>query len=105
MGVEHQPDIYIYIGLSPLPVIVTTRIITFLVGNPNLNFHFHYYWEGGQPNIYIYIQSSRWDPSWVGGFSVQIRLWCQVSVLGPGLSKGQKDRLPRGVNFFFSNGP
>ena len=26
--------IYIYIGLSPLPVRVTTRIITFLVGNP-----------------------------------------------------------------------
>ena len=36
-------------GLSPFPVIVTTRIITFLVGNPNLNLHFHYYWEGGQP--------------------------------------------------------
>ncbi len=26
--------IYIYVGLSPFPVIVTTRIITFLVGNP-----------------------------------------------------------------------
>ena len=25
-------------------------IIQFLkVGNPNLNLHFHYYWEGGQP--------------------------------------------------------
>ena len=34
-------------------VIVTTRIITFLVGNPNQNLHFHYYWEGGQPNTYI----------------------------------------------------
>ena len=27
------------IGLSPLPVTVTTRIITFLVGDPNLNLH------------------------------------------------------------------
>ena len=42
-----------YLGLSPLPVRVTTRIITFLVGNPNLNLHFHYYWEGGQPNGYL----------------------------------------------------
>ena len=25
---------YLFIGLSPFPVIVTTRIITFLVGNP-----------------------------------------------------------------------
>ena len=36
-----------YIGLSPLPLPVTTRIITFLVGNPKLNLHFHYYWGGG----------------------------------------------------------
>ena len=28
------PDNNIYIGLSPLPVTVTTRIITFLVGDP-----------------------------------------------------------------------
>ena len=36
----------------PLPVRVTTRIITFLgAGNPNLNLHFHYYWEGGQPKV------------------------------------------------------
>ena len=40
----------ISLGLSPLPVRVTTRIITFLVGNP-YKLHFHYYWEGGQPNI------------------------------------------------------
>ncbi len=26
----------------------------FLVGNPELNLHFHYYWEGGQPKIYVY---------------------------------------------------
>ena len=25
---------------------------SFLVGNPNLNLHFHYYWEGGQPKLY-----------------------------------------------------
>ena len=41
----------IYFGLSPLPLTVTTRIITFLVGNP-INLHFHYYWAGGQPNLY-----------------------------------------------------
>ena len=28
------PNKWWYLGLSPLPVIVTTRIITFLVGNP-----------------------------------------------------------------------
>ena len=40
----------LYLGLSPLPVRVTTRIVTFLVGTINL--HFHYYWEGGQPKLY-----------------------------------------------------
>ena len=39
------------LGLSPFPVTVTTRIITFLVGNPDLNLHFHYSWEEGQPNM------------------------------------------------------
>ena len=39
----------ISLGLSPFPV-VTTRIVSCLIGNPNLNLHFHY-WEGGQPNI------------------------------------------------------
>ena len=38
----------ISIGLSPLPVTVTTRIITFLVGDPNLNLHLpQASWEGG----------------------------------------------------------
>ena len=32
-----QPKLYF--GLSPLPVTVTTRIITFLVVDPNLNLH------------------------------------------------------------------
>ena len=42
-----------YIGLSPLPVTVTTRIVTFLVGNPNLNLHLpQASLEGGQPNSY-----------------------------------------------------
>ena len=39
-------------GLSPFPVTVTTRIITFLVGNPNLNLHLpQASWEGTQPNL------------------------------------------------------
>ncbi len=42
---------WVSVGLSPLPVRVTTRIATFLVGNPELNLHFHYYWEGGQPKV------------------------------------------------------
>ena len=56
----------LYLGWSPFPVIVTTRIITFLVGNPILNLHFHYYWEGGQPNLYQWsfvakkVQGSGW---------------------------------------------
>ena len=29
----------VYIGTTPHPVTVTTRIIPFLVGNPNLNLH------------------------------------------------------------------
>ena len=29
----------VQLGLSPFPVIVTNRIITFLVGDPNLNLH------------------------------------------------------------------
>ncbi len=36
-----------YLGLSPFPVIVTTRIVSCLVGNPNLNLHLPLaYWEG-----------------------------------------------------------
>ena len=63
-----------YLGLSPFPVIVTTRIITFLVGNPNLNLHFHYYWEGGQPNKYPITMENgpfwRCIPYWKWGFSI-----------------------------------
>ena len=36
-----------YLGLSPLPVTVTTRIITFLVGDPNLNLHLPQLLGGG----------------------------------------------------------
>ena len=43
----------VFLGLSPLPVTVTTRIITFLVGDPNLNLHFRCYWEGGQPKVFL----------------------------------------------------
>ena len=47
--------IYIILGCSPHPVTVTTRIIAFLVGDPNLNLHLH--WEGSIPNdIYILVR-------------------------------------------------
>ena len=36
--------------MPPFPgIIVTTRIITFLVGDPYKTCICHYYWEGGQP--------------------------------------------------------
>ena len=51
-----------YLRLSPCPVTVTTRIIAFLVGDPELNLHLPLEsWEGGQPNSYHGISSSkRW---------------------------------------------
>ena len=56
--------ICIYIGLSPLPVRVTTRIITFLVGNPYKS-SFPLLLGGGTTQyiyicvfIYIYIYTS-----------------------------------------------
>ena len=42
----------LYIGLPPLPVRVTTRSITFLVGNPYKPSFPLSPWEGGQPNLY-----------------------------------------------------
>ena len=42
----------LYLGLSPLPATVTTRITTFLAGNPHPNPHSHHRWEGGQPKLY-----------------------------------------------------
>ncbi len=43
----------LYLGLSPCPVTVTSRIIVFLVGDPNLNLHLPLEsWEGGQPKLY-----------------------------------------------------
>ena len=47
--------------LSPLPVTVTTRIITFLIGDPNLNLHLpQESWEGGQPKINLIRLSKGW---------------------------------------------
>ena len=37
----------VYFGLSPLPVTVTIRIITFLVGDPELNLHLPQLLGGG----------------------------------------------------------
>ncbi len=77
---------YLYIGLSPLPVRVTTRIVTFLVGNPNLNLHFHYYWEGGQPHLYIeYISSSHYleyQPNQQVAKVVTIMAWLNLTKRG-----------------------
>ena len=46
-------DGMVEIGLSPPPRMpVTTRIIIFLVVDPNLNFHLPLAsWEGGQPKV------------------------------------------------------
>ena len=40
-------NIPVYLGLPPLPVTVTPRIITFLVGDPNLNLHLPQLLGGG----------------------------------------------------------
>ena len=43
---------------------VTTRIMNhFFLGNPNLNLHFHYYWEGGttdNPRYHHGIMTTSW---------------------------------------------
>ena len=36
---------------------VTTRIVSCWVGNPELNLHFHYYSEGGQPNLHLCLRN------------------------------------------------
>ena len=42
-----------YLGTTPHPLTVTTRIITFLIGNPNLNLHLWLEsWVGGRPKGY-----------------------------------------------------
>ena len=46
---------YIYLGLSPLQVTVTTRIITFLVGNPEKNLHFPPLLGGGTTQYIPYM--------------------------------------------------
>ena len=43
---------WVSVGLSPCPVTVTTGIITFLVGNPNLNLHFPVLLGGGDNPSY-----------------------------------------------------
>ena len=41
------------LGCPPLPVIVATRIVVFLIGDPNLNLHLPLAsWEGGQPKVF-----------------------------------------------------
>ncbi len=39
------------LGVAPLPVTVTTRIITFLVGDSYKPSFCHCYWEGATPNV------------------------------------------------------
>ena len=46
-----KPNSSLYIGSSPNPVTVTTRIIPFLVGNPNLNLDLRLL-LGGRPNLF-----------------------------------------------------
>ena len=44
----NQPSIFReYVGCGPLPVTVTTRMMTFLVGDPNQNLHFPLLLGGG----------------------------------------------------------
>ncbi len=50
---------YAYIGLSPLPVRVTTRIITFLVGNPYKP-SFPLLLGGGTTQCIYYINEKSW---------------------------------------------
>ncbi len=52
---SRKPDfikLYGMIWVVPPPRMPVTTRITFLVRNPNLNLHFHYYWEGGQPKVW-----------------------------------------------------
>ncbi len=43
-----------FLGCPPFPVTVTTKIVTFLVGDPELNLHLpQEYWEGGQPKWFF----------------------------------------------------
>ena len=55
-AINSNKHIYWVVPLPRIPV--TTRIIIFLVGNPNLNLHLPLeYWEGGKPrHIIIIIQ-------------------------------------------------
>ena len=73
------------IRLSPLPVTVTTRIITFLVGDPNLNLHLpQASWEGGQPLVNVAF-ANQGD----GQFDAQL---CEVHSSRPeGLQRGRND--------------
>ena len=49
----HVGKYTVFLGLSPCPVTVTTRIIRFLVGDPYYKtFICDCYWEGEQPNVY-----------------------------------------------------
>lgn len=46
----------VHFGLSPYPVTITTRIVTFLVGDPYKTFICHRYWEGGRPKVHAVFQ-------------------------------------------------
>ena len=49
---EYEHTMYI-LGVAPSPVTVTTRIITYLVGDSNLNLHLPLEsWDGATPNVY-----------------------------------------------------
>ena len=54
LEISMSTGVYIYIGLSPLPVTVTTRNITFLVGDPYKPSFATVTGRGDNP-IYIYI--------------------------------------------------
>ncbi len=70
---ENHRQISLCAGLSPLPVRVTTRTITFLVGNPYINLHFHYYWEGRQPKLCAW---DRHQFSWTFGKKTNCERGC-----------------------------
>ena len=49
--ISGSPWTGLYLGLSPLPVTVNTRIDIFLVGDPYKTFICHCYWEGGTTQL------------------------------------------------------
>ena len=66
--------ICLYVGLSPCPVTVTTRNITFLVGDPYKPSLFHCHWRGDNPTYMLEIESLGNDSSGMK-FSRKRGLW------------------------------